>query len=135
MTGLNSTPAMLAMAQSTMHAQAQEAGSAKAPVQQGGNAKDPALWEVSLKFEAMLMQQMMSAMRKTVPQDGLLSSGFANDMYSSMFDQAIAEAGSKSGSLGIAENIYRQMNANNSTKANPISADIDMDGLSTRSEE
>jgi len=135
MTGLNSTPAMLAMAQNTMQARALDVGNAKAPVQQDGHAKDPALWEVSLKFEAMLMQQMMTAMRKTVPTDGLLSSGFANDMYSSMFDQAIVEAGSKSGGLGIAENIYRQMNVNNHTKANPISADIDTGGLSIRSEE
>ena len=133
MTGLNSTPAMLAMAQNTMQAQA--VGNAKAPVQQGGHEKDPAMWEVSLKFEAMLMQQMMTAMRKTVPADGLLSCGFANDIYSSMFDQAIAETSSKSGSLSMAENIYRQMNGDNQTKANPISADIDMGGLSTRSEE
>ncbi len=135
MTGLNATPAMLAMAQNTMLARIQEADKAKAPAQQDGNAKDPALWEVSLKFEAMLMQQMMTAMRKTVPADGLLSSGFANDMYSSMFDQAIVEAGSKSGGLGIAENIYRQMNANNQTKANPISADINMGDPSIRAEE
>lgn len=135
MTGLNVTPAMLAMAQNSMQARAQEAGSAKAPVEQDGSAKDPALWEASLKFETMLMQQMMQAMRKTVPTDGMFSSGFANDMYSSMYDQAIVEAGSKNGGLGIAENIYRQMNANNQTKANPISADIDRDGLSIRSEE
>jgi flagellar protein FlgJ len=135
MTDLNFTSAMLAMSQSTTHARAQDADSAKALVQPDGNAKDPALWEVSLKFEAMLMQQMMSAMRKTVSQDGLLSSGFANDMYSSMFDQAIAETGSKSGSLGIAENIYRQMNANSQTKANPISADIHTSDQTSRSEE
>jgi len=135
MSEMNLTPAMLAMSQSTTHARAQEVGNAKAPVQQGGNAKDPALWEVSLKFEAMLMQQMMSAMRKTVPTDGQFSSGFANDMYTSMFDQAVAETSSKSGSLGIAENIYRQMSGNNQTKANSISADIHTDGLPTRPEE
>lgn len=135
MTGLNVTPAMLAMDQNPMQTRAQEADSAKAPVSQDGSAKDPALWEVSLKFETMLMQQMMKAMRKTVPTDGMFSSGFANDMYSSMYDQAIVEAGSKNGGLGIAENIYRQMNANNQTKAIPISADIDKDGPSIRSEE
>ena len=134
MSEMNLTAARLAMAQN-MQVRPQETGSAKAAAQQDGHAKDPALWEVSLKFEAMLMQQMMSAMRKTVPQDGLLSSGFANDIYSSMFDQAIAETSSKSGSLGIAENIYRQMSTNNPIKANPISADIDTGNLSTRPEE
>ena len=135
MTSLNTTPAMLAMAQNTMQTRVQEAGNAKTPAQLDGKATDPALWEVSLKFEAMLMQQMLTAMRKTVPTDGLLSSGFANDMYSSMFDQAIVEAGSKSGGLGIAENVYRQMNAHNQPKANPISADIHTSSPSIRSEE
>ncbi len=135
MSEINLTPAMLAMSRNTTQARTQEIGNAKIPVQQSGNAKDPALWEVSLKFEAMLMQQMMSAMRKTVPVDGQFSSGFANDMYASMFDQAIAETSSKSGSLGIAENIYRQMSTNNQAKANPISADIHIDSLPIRSEE
>jgi len=135
MTGLNVTPAMLAMSQNSMQTRAQEASNAKVPVQQDSNAKDPALWEVSLKFEAMLMKEMMTAMRKTVPSDGLMSSGFANDMYSSMFDQAIVETGSKSGGLGIAENIYRQMNAIHQAKANPISADIDTGSLPVRPEE
>ncbi len=135
MTSLNLTPAMLAMSQNTMQARAQEASGAKAAAQQDGNAKDADLWQASLKFEAMLIQQMMSAMRKTVPESGLLSSGFASDMYASMFDQAIAETSSKSGSLGIAENIYRQMNAGNQIKENPISADIDTDSRSARPEE
>lgn len=135
MTGLNSISANLTMVQNTMQERVQEVGNAKAPVQQHGNAKDPGMWEVSLKFEALLMQQMMTAMRKTVPTDGMLSSGFANDMYSSMFDQAIVDVGSKSGGLGMAENIYRQMNPNNETKANPISADINTGDQSTRSKE
>jgi len=111
MNGMHLTPALLAVSQNTTHARPREPGDTTMPVQQDGNAKDPALWEVSQKFEAMLMQQMMSAMRKTVPASGLLPSGFAGDMYASMFDQAIAETGSKSGSLGIAENIYRHMSA------------------------
>lgn len=107
--GLDLAPSLLSISRESMQAQAREA--AGAPARQHGREKDPALWEVSLKFEAMLMQQMISAMRKTVPESGLLPSGFAGDMYSSMLDQAIAETGSKSGGLGIAENIYRQMSA------------------------
>ncbi len=71
--------------------------------------KNKPLWDVSVKFEAIFFQQMMSAMRKTVPKSDFLPHGFAEGVQQSMFDQAIASAGSKSGSLGIAKNIYRQL--------------------------
>jgi len=76
---------------------------------QGEEIKNKPLWQASVKFEAMLFQQMMAAMRKTVPKDGLLKHGFAEDVQQSMFDQAIASAAGKQGSLGLAMNIYRQV--------------------------
>jgi len=71
--------------------------------------KNKELWDVSVKFEAIFFQQMMAAMRKTVPESGFLPHGFAEGVQESMFDQAVSDAGSKSGSLGIAMNIYRQL--------------------------
>lgn len=71
--------------------------------------KDKALWDVSVKFEAIFFQQMMQAMRKTVPESGFMPHGFAEGVEESMFDQAISDSGSRSGSLGIAMNIYRQL--------------------------
>jgi len=136
MSGLNLTPAMLAVSQGNAQARLADAASAKALAKPAAGEKDPALWEASLKFEAMLMQQMMAAMRKTVPESGLISSGFANDMYNSMFDQAIAETGSTRGSLGIAEGIYRQMSAAAGINENPESADkVNTGGHAARSEE
>jgi len=84
---------------------------------------DPELWKVSLKFESLLLQQMMSAMRKTVPKSGLLQTGFANDVYDSMFDQVVAEAGSHRSSLGIAGSIYRQLDQLHHTQAQPPGTD------------
>ncbi|MFQ5355962.1 MAG: rod-binding protein [Mariprofundaceae bacterium] len=81
--------------------------------------KDARLWKISLQFEAMLIQQMMSAMRKTVPKSELSPSNFANDTYSSLFDQAISDSASKRGSLGIANSVYRQL----SNQAQPFSTD------------
>ena len=128
MSGLNLTPAMLSISESTAQTRLADAANAKTLARQGADGKDPALWEASLKFEAMLMQQMMAAMRKTVPESGMISSGFANDMYNSMFDQAIAETGSTRGSLGIAEGIYRQMSAAAGINENPESADKESTG-------
>ena len=77
--------------------------------------KNKALWDVSVKFEAIFFQQMMSAMRKTVPESDFLPHGFAEGVQESMFDQAVASTGSKSGSLGIAMNIYRQLEQGDSS--------------------
>lgn len=83
--------------------------------------KNKELWDVSVKFEAIFFQQMMAAMRKTVPESGFLPHGFAEGVQASMFDQAVADAGSKGGNLGIAANIYRQLEqsaSSNQTDAN-----------------
>jgi len=71
--------------------------------------RDEKLWQASLKFEGMLFKQMMQAMRKTIPDGGLLKHGFAQGVQDSMFDQAVSDAASQRGSLGLAMNIYRQM--------------------------
>lgn len=85
--------------------------------------RDPKLWGTCLKFEAILLQQMMSAMRKTVPKSGLLPSGFANDVHNSMFDQILAQAGSQRSSLGMASSIYQQLDRLHHIQAQPPAAD------------
>ena len=108
-----------------------EATTHKAASADDSKARDPKLWETCLKFESLLLQQMMSAMRKTVPKSDLLPTGFANDMYNSMFDDVVAEAGSQRSSLGIASNMYRQLEQLHQTKAQAPAADksIDMHDL------
>ena len=74
-------------------------------------SKDPALWKVSRQFEAIFVQQMMSEMRKTVQKSDFIPNGFAEDVHGSMMDDAIARASVRHHSFGIAENIYRQLEA------------------------
>lgn len=82
------------------------------------------LWQASLQFEGLFIQQMMAAMRKSVPKSGFLPHGFAQDVQGSMMDQAVAETASKRGEFGIAEAIYRQMNRNSTPiQENPDIAD------------
>ena len=128
MSEINLAPAMLAMSEGNTQTRLADAASARTHARSTGAEKDPELWQVSLKFEAMLMQQMMAAMRKTVPESELMPSGFAGDMYNSMFDQAIVETGSTRSSLGIAEGIYRQMSAVDQVNENPVPADINSKG-------
>jgi len=77
-------------------------------------ARDPALWKVSVQFEAIFVQQMMSEMRQTVHKSDFMPSGFAEDIHGSMMDEAIAQASVRHHSFGIADNIYRQLEASQS---------------------
>jgi len=82
--------------------------------------KDEALWEVSRQFEAIFVQQMMTEMRKTVSKSEFMPSGYAEDVHASMMDEAIAQANSKRSSFGIADNIYRQLEAAQNNRANAV---------------
>lgn len=64
--------------------------------------------ETAEKFEALMLQTMLKAMRKTMPGNKLFGSDQA-DMYMDMFDQHLSANISKSKSLGIADTIYRQI--------------------------
>ncbi len=81
--------------------------------------RDPALWKVSTQFEAIFVQQMMTEMRKTVHKSDFIPSGFAEDVHGSMMDAAIAQASVKHQRFGIAENIYRQLEAGKNAAMRP----------------
>jgi len=78
-------------------------------VEQPVEIKDQQMWEVSRQFEAIFLQQMMQAMRATVPESKLQPKSYANSMYDDMLDQAISQAGSQQAPLGLAMNIYKQL--------------------------
>jgi len=73
--------------------------------------RDAKLWKACREFEALLFQQMLAAMRKTLPHSGLLDGGFASDVQASMMDQAVAQAAARQAPLGIAAAMYRQLEA------------------------
>jgi len=60
-------------------------------------------------FESIFVQSMFKAMRKTVPDGGLLKKDNATAVYQDMLDQEIAKKISKKQSVGLADQMYRQM--------------------------
>ncbi len=60
-------------------------------------------------FEALFIQSMFKSMRKTVPDGGLFEKDHATEMYQDMIDQEIATQISRRQSLGLADQMYRQM--------------------------
>jgi flagellar protein FlgJ len=72
------------------------------------NNKDKELMEVAHKFEALLIHQMLKAMRKTVHKSDLLNS-FSLQQYESMMDEEIANEMAKHKGIGLADSLFYQL--------------------------
>ena len=71
-----------------------------------------ALKKTCQDFEAIFIQSMLKAMRKSVIQSGLFAKSNATAIYEDMLDQNIATDMAKKQSLGLADQMYRQMEKN-----------------------
>ncbi len=67
------------------------------------------LKEVSRQFEAIFVRQMLQAMRKTIPEGGILQRGLQMEIYENMFDDKVAAQISERNQLGLAKLIFRQL--------------------------
>ena len=74
----------------------------------GKSVAEDQLKAVTNQFESILLRQMMSAMRATVPRSGFLDS-FSLQMYESMLDEEIANVVSKERGIGLSEMLYNQL--------------------------
>ena len=67
------------------------------------------LREAAAQFEGVFIQQMLAAMRATVPESGLVDGGHGEDMFASMLDAHLAEEMAMRHDSGLADAIYRQL--------------------------
>lgn len=74
------------------------------------NARDlKSLRESCRQFEAVFTQQMYQAMRKNVPEDGLMPEDNATHIYEDMLDEQMAIETAKGQGLGLGLMMYNQM--------------------------
>jgi flagellar protein FlgJ len=72
-------------------------------------AKEAKLKKACHDFEAIMLKQLLTTMRKSVPKDGLFKTGFAGDMYDSMRDEQLAKNMAGGRGMGIADLLYKQL--------------------------
>ncbi|MFW6380925.1 MAG: rod-binding protein [Bacillota bacterium] len=61
------------------------------------------LKQVVDEFTSILLKKMFKAMRETVPDEGLIDGGFAEDVFTDMHDQEISK-------LGARQNTFSDLN-------------------------
>lgn len=89
------------------------AGSAKATSASPEYQRDAKkLKESCQEFEAILLQSMFKAMRKAVPEGGLFEKNNATKIFEDMLDGEVAKEISRKQSLGLADQMYKQMEPN-----------------------
>jgi flagellar protein FlgJ len=82
---------------------------------EGGGAK---LKKAAEQLEGMFVQQLYKAMRDTVPQqDGFVSGGAGEDIFTGLMDQHLAAETPKHWVGGISDALYRQLSRNSSAQA------------------
>lgn len=80
----------------------------RTPEARGGQSPEK-LRETARQFEAIFIQQMFKEMRRTVPQDGLLPRGNADDVYTQLQDLEAARITAQRGGIGLAELMMEQL--------------------------
>ena len=68
------------------------------------------LKEASEQLEGVFVQQLMKALRDTVPEGGTPNAP-GGDLYSSLLDEHLAQVIADDTKTGIAEALYRQLSA------------------------
>jgi len=75
-----------------------------------GKNEDAELKKACEDFEAIMIHQMLKAMRKTVPEGGILEKSNGTDIWESMYDEKISfEASDKEKGTGLARFLYREL--------------------------
>jgi len=60
-------------------------------------------------FEAIMLKQMLTTMRKSVPKGGLFEKSYAEETFNSMHDEELSKAMSKGKGMGLGELMYQKI--------------------------
>ena len=62
------------------------------------------------EFTSILLHKMFASMRSTLPENKLLTGGFAEEVFTDMYDKEVSKMGSKQQNFnGLSELLYKQL--------------------------
>lgn len=70
--------------------------------------KEKKLRKACVDFEAIILKQMLTTMRKSIPKSELFGGGYSEEMYQSMSDDELSKQMAMKGT-GMADMLYRQL--------------------------
>jgi len=70
---------------------------------------DARLREACSEFEGILLTQMLRVMRQNLPEGGILPSSPSTKIWESQYEAALGKVLGRSGSLGIADLLYKDI--------------------------
>ena len=71
------------------------------------------LKQVVGEFTSIFLNQMFKSMRSTIPEGGMIDGGFAEDVFTDMYDKEISKLGSKQNNFsGLNQILFEQLNQN-----------------------
>ena len=82
---------------------------ASGPLKRDHENTETRLREAAVQFEAVFVRQMLSAMRQTIPDGGVIDGGQAEELFAGMLDGHMAELMAAESRSELADAIYRQL--------------------------
>jgi len=73
------------------------------------NTDKKLLRQTAEDFESVFLSQMLQPMFETVPTDSFMGGGNAETIYRGMMVEEMGKAITKSGGIGIADTVYREL--------------------------
>lgn len=86
------------------------------------NSKDDKqLKKACQDFEGVMLNMMYKSMKATITKSDLIEKDAGTEIFESMQDDNLMEQASKTGSLGLAESLYKQLSKKSGTGVNNVS--------------
>lgn len=89
----------------------------KTPAVSADKMKDQKLQKACADFEAIMLRQLLGALRESVPESGLLDGGHAEEMYQGMHDEQLASTLAHGKGVGFGAALYRQISGQISNRS------------------
>lgn len=69
------------------------------------------LYDASVEFESVFVKMMLKEMKNTIHKEKMIDGGYAEEIFEDMLYDEYAKNISQNESMGLAEEIYKQMSA------------------------